>query len=673
MTIRRFTSYVLAGTMFLSTCSSVLSAAASVRLLAPAESTVATGGSMEVSVGFNTGDEKVKVTKLELWVDGEFALRRTLNNAASHGVTSFLWNTSKAGKGAHNLVVKVFAGSKLISEVSGIGNVGDIVPARDGVDTKAPVVAFKNLKAGEILSGTKKIELAANDDSGEPPLVSLLVDDTLKLLKNVPPYNYALDTTTYKDGSHNISTYAYDNSGNMSDTVSLGVTFKNGLTEPTVTTMSVTNKETKSALRDALSGKQDRVATIPIPKTPAQLTAARTSQPAVNVPSSIAPAASLRTSETAGTPMTAVSAPIAAPNMTGVSSPATSAPAGVIRGSENSGAVSGPAAALPVSPGIAGVSGVPSAVTVPVVRGSQTFGESASRAAEPSMPVNVSSANGVASSLRGNIRTGNSGMASSGLTAAEPAMPVSISSASGVTNALVGNVRTGSSDFAAAGVSAPAEPSLPVSVSSVSDISAATQALIRMNESELAASGAASSVPSEPINIEKPVLIAKADLTGELRHTESVEVPVNDSLSAVEPEEVKPAEAASPVKIAMAPTVKDNTPQGQSSYSTLPLTQKSTKAIIKKSKAVTSKKIRARGFFEDMGGVLLWDNDTKTVTVITDSMKMEMVIGSATAKVNGKEMKLSSAPYIVNGRTVIDSDTYDLALAFLSAQKLASK
>ncbi len=671
MTIRRFTSYVLAGTMFLSTCSSVLSAAASVRLLAPQQNAVATGGSMEVSVGFNTGDEQVKVTKLELWVDGEFALRRTLNNAASHGVTSFLWNTSKAGKGAHNLVVKVFAGSKLISEVSGIGNVGDIVPARDGVDTKAPVVAFKNLKAGEILSGTKKIELAANDDSGEPPLVSLLVDDTLKLLKNVPPYNYALDTTTYKDGSHNISTYAYDNSGNMSDTLSLGVTFKNGLTAPTVTTMSVTNKETKSALRDALSGKQDRVATIPIPKTPAQLTAARTSQPAVNVPSSIAPAASLRTSETAGTPMTAVSAPVATPNVAGVST-VTSAPAGVIRSADNSGAVSGPAAALPVNPGISGVSGVSSAVTVPAVRGSQTFGESASRAAEPSMPVNVSNATSMASSLRGNIRTGNSGMASSGLTAAEPAMPVSISSASGVTNALVGNVRTGSSDFAAAGVSA-AEPSLPVSVSSVSDISAATQALIRMNESELAASGAASSVPSEPINIEKPVLIAKADITGELRHTESVEVPVSDSLSAVEPEEVKPVEAANPVKVAMAPTVKDNTPKGQASYSTLPLTQKSTKAIIKKTKAVTSKKIRARGFFEDMGGVLLWDNDTKTVTVITDSMKMEMVIGSATAKVNGKEMRLSSAPYIVNGRTVIDSDTYDLALAFMSAQKLASK
>ena len=106
-------------------------------------------------------------------------------------------------------------------------------------DTRPPVVTFANVKSGDVLRGTTIIKLKATDDSGEAPLVSLLVDNALKLIKNRPPYDYDLDTTTYVDGSHELQTYAYDASGNRSDPAVVKVTFNNNLKRPVVSSLDV--------------------------------------------------------------------------------------------------------------------------------------------------------------------------------------------------------------------------------------------------------------------------------------------------------------------------------------------------------------------------------------------------------------------------------------------------
>lgn len=186
-----------------------------------------------MSVGFNTQSD-TKVTSLELYVDGKFYSRKVLGSPTQRGVCSFWWDTQRAAKGVHTLLVRVFAGDELITTVSGTGTVG-----RSLIDAVAPTVRFTNIKSGDVLKGKSNIGIFAADDSGEPPLVSLLVDNVLKLLKNTAPYNYTLDTRTYPDGDHQLKTYAYDVAGNRSDPVVVKVAFANGLKPPVVASLRV--------------------------------------------------------------------------------------------------------------------------------------------------------------------------------------------------------------------------------------------------------------------------------------------------------------------------------------------------------------------------------------------------------------------------------------------------
>ena len=125
-------------------------------------------------------------------------------------------------------------------------------------NTRPPVVTFANVKSGDVLSGTATIKMKANGDNGECPLVSLLVDHALKLIRNRPRYEYDLDTTTYADGSHELQTYAYDNDGNRSDPAVVKVVFNNNLIKrPIVSSLDVKPAE------PAGEEGQDRVNDLP--------------------------------------------------------------------------------------------------------------------------------------------------------------------------------------------------------------------------------------------------------------------------------------------------------------------------------------------------------------------------------------------------------------------------
>ena len=85
---------------------------------------------------------------------------------------------------------------------------------------------------------------------------------------------------------------------------------------------------------------------------------------------------------------------------------------------------------------------------------------------------------------------------------------------------------------------------------------------------------------------------------------------------------------------------------------------------------VKSGKVKARTLFEGLGGVLFWAQATRTVTVYLEDMKIELRIGKKTAVVNGTEMKIDMAPYIVDGRTIIDAGVYHQACALVQHAKL---
>ena len=60
-----------------------------------------------------------------------------------------------------------------------------------------------------------------------------------------------------------------------------------------------------------------------------------------------------------------------------------------------------------------------------------------------------------------------------------------------------------------------------------------------------------------------------------------------------------------------------------------------------------------RKLFESLGASVGWNEATQTVTGVKGSTTVSLVIGSDTATVNGKAVKLDVAPTIITGRTLV--------------------
>ena len=60
-----------------------------------------------------------------------------------------------------------------------------------------------------------------------------------------------------------------------------------------------------------------------------------------------------------------------------------------------------------------------------------------------------------------------------------------------------------------------------------------------------------------------------------------------------------------------------------------------------------------RAIFEKMGADVQWDQASQTVTATRGDTRVQLVIGSTTARVNGTARTLDAAPFIQNGRTLV--------------------
>ena len=612
--MRRFISLIVALSMMLTALSAVAEAAVAT-WLAPEPGQIVAGKNVEVAVGYNTQSD-TKVTKLELWIDGEFAVRKVLTKPASRGVASFVWNTSNASRGSHDLVVKIFAGNSLISTISGVGTVGD-EPSRGGIDVRPPVVVFANIKSGDVLKGKTCIKMNASDDSGEAPLVSLLVDESLKLLKNTPPYTYDLDTTTYKNGDHQLKTYAYDSAGNQSDPSVVKVSFRNDSEKPVVAALSV---NTHSDSRSVAPSEDDGTGQVLTPAV---------SSPVPSV-SDTGSAARIRNSESSARLSGNPASPVA-------SVPEVKAEMKI-----------GPAAA-PEKHAAPASSAKPESVaasTEPAsVRHENTSTNAgSSRAIEPGM---IGGARTSYVAVNNTPRLPESKLTSSASrlpdAAVEPDTPLTSEapSKSGVVQmAMVprGSVRTGS------------ESRLSDSTASVPEAVAGEPA--RSDVESVSANGQSPRLRTSDLN---------SSAAGEIARMPESSIPSGEAVSS----------SPKAVRVAMAPGLfkGDINSRANAAFACPPPAPKSTKARIEKTVTPKKGKVKARCFFEDLGGILFWDSATHTVTAFVSDMKIEMKIGSNIARVNGTEMILNAAPYIVNGRTVMDAGIYYRALAMVNSGK----
>ena len=60
-----------------------------------------------------------------------------------------------------------------------------------------------------------------------------------------------------------------------------------------------------------------------------------------------------------------------------------------------------------------------------------------------------------------------------------------------------------------------------------------------------------------------------------------------------------------------------------------------------------------RGVFEKMGARVQWKADEREVVVSTGDKRIELKLGSATAKVNGEDLAMDTEALLTNGRTMV--------------------
>lgn len=605
--MRRWISLAIAVVMALPAVGSAAEAAVA-NWLSPAPGQIVTGKKVEVAIGYNTGSN-LKVTSLVLYVDGKFNTRKVLVAPASRGVCSFWWNTTGVEQGAHSLVVKVYAGDKMVSKVSGTGTVGAGYNG-GAMDMTPPVVTFANIKTNDMLKGTFNIKMNAYDNSSQSPMVSLLVDDVLKMLRNTPPYNYELDTTTYPDGDHQLKTYAYDSAGNKSDPAIVKVAFKNGVDHPVVTTMSVNHdsepvrseakvsKVVPPALTGALSPSVRKNAAARAESR--MIESISIVEPIAEAPKQIAFEPKPVVKISASPKKTVTTALSAKPDAVKVSAPSAN-----VR-KESSKPVMMASSKLTE----------PSAMENPVASGVRSVSASRLPASKPNLKVSALPS-----------------------TAVEPEMPKANPVKSQVTRmamAPVSLLRTENRPVimdSAAGV--PDEEMAQPTTSSVRNIAASSLGKLRSIESSKA--------------IASKLAVPAAPVSGEVKSAKTKHV-----------------------QVALAPNFKSAVINARAHISVAcpPSIPKSPAARIeKRTKAAVAGKVKARDIFENMGGVLFWDSDTHTVRAYVHDMVIEMRIGSHIAKVNGHSMHVQFAPYISDGRTIIEASLYSQAVDFLDQLK----
>lgn len=95
-----------------------------------------------------------------------------------------------------------------------------------GSDTVAPATSIASPAGGATVSGTLTVTGAASDNVGVTR-VEFYLDGVLKSTDTASPYSWAWDTTSAANGSHTLTTQAYDAVGNRGDSGPVSVTVNN--------------------------------------------------------------------------------------------------------------------------------------------------------------------------------------------------------------------------------------------------------------------------------------------------------------------------------------------------------------------------------------------------------------------------------------------------------------
>lgn len=164
-----------------------------------------------VLVQANAADN-VGVARVEFYVNG------ILTATEASAPYQFYWNTQALAPGAYGITAKAYdaAGNVGISDIA-------LTVVRD---LSSPVVSNTAPLPGSTLSGAVNVSCNASDDVGVSK-VEFYLNGSMVAAVNAAPYSYTWDTTTVSNGSHTLTTKAYDAAGNVGQTGNLLVSVSN--------------------------------------------------------------------------------------------------------------------------------------------------------------------------------------------------------------------------------------------------------------------------------------------------------------------------------------------------------------------------------------------------------------------------------------------------------------
>jgi len=118
--------------------------------------------------------------------------------------------------------------------VSGLPLSFTIDDAPQSPDTTPPTTSITSPLDGATVSGTTNVTANASDDRGVTK-VEFYLDGTLQTTDTSSPYSWSWNTTTASNGTHSLTSKAYDAAGNSSTSAAVSVTVNNGsdVTPPT--------------------------------------------------------------------------------------------------------------------------------------------------------------------------------------------------------------------------------------------------------------------------------------------------------------------------------------------------------------------------------------------------------------------------------------------------------
>lgn len=93
-------------------------------------------------------------------------------------------------------------------------------------DTTPPATSITSLANGATVSGTTTVTATASDNVGVTK-VEFYLDSVLQSTDTTSPYGWSWNTTTTSDGSHSLTSKAYDAAGNVGTSTAVGVTVSN--------------------------------------------------------------------------------------------------------------------------------------------------------------------------------------------------------------------------------------------------------------------------------------------------------------------------------------------------------------------------------------------------------------------------------------------------------------